>query len=685
MRDRLRGFTEPRRLSIGIAAVHLAALSAFAVAKPFLDLLTAGTLLEWNYRPIDVAVVAVGILLLPPLLLLALELMAGAFGWRTRYWLHLILVVALVYLIAAYAFRTELPDDGKRFPVFSVSLAIGLLAAATYHRFARVRSFVSVTAIAVPLFLTLFLFTSSASKVLLPTDVSPTRASVAPTPVVMVVFDEFPISSLMTRNEQIAASRYPNFAALARTSTWYRNATTVHDFTRWAVPAIVTGRYSKHPSSVVASDHRESVFKLLGRTHKLDVFEGGTRLCPANLCDQRARGTFPGRIPPLLGEAGLVYLNAVLPSRLSRELPPKRLLPVERPGHDVEEFTDSLAKRTAKPRFAFLHVLAPHAPFTHLPSGRRYIDPRGLAPEALDPEATSANRILSDLFLRRHLAQVAYTDRLLGRILVALRRNGELDRSLVVVTADHGMSFRPGVFGFGHRVAFPPTIQDILGIPLFVKAPGQRVGRIDDSYARTIDIAPTIAALLHAKLPWRVDGSALDPHRSLPAMLTINPPFRFHPSIASGRFVRLRKAQAARVAGFGTGPADPGLFRWGPRPDLDGKPSQRLAVQPRPALSVHLDNPGAFGSVDLGGEVPAMVTGSVDGRGARGVRSVAVAVNGRVAATAWTYIDRKRVRFAAFTGDRWLHPGRNEVTIVALPVARGAGARAQATTLTPPG
>ena len=63
----------------------------------------------------------------------------------------------------------------------------------------------------------------------------------ARTPVVLVIFDEFAMSSIMTERGTIDAVRYPNFGALARSSTWHRNATTVHDYTFWAVPAILTG------------------------------------------------------------------------------------------------------------------------------------------------------------------------------------------------------------------------------------------------------------------------------------------------------------------------------------------------------------------------------------------------------------------------------------------------------------
>ena len=54
----------------------------------------------------------------------------------------------------------------------------------------------------------------------------------------MVIFDELPLTSLMDEKRQIDPVRYPNFAALADDGYWFRNATTVTDYTVQAVPAI---------------------------------------------------------------------------------------------------------------------------------------------------------------------------------------------------------------------------------------------------------------------------------------------------------------------------------------------------------------------------------------------------------------------------------------------------------------
>ena len=53
-------------------------------------------------------------------------------------------------------------------------------------------------------------------------------------PIVLVVFDELPMNSLLDAKGNIDAERYPNFGALAREAYWFRNASTVAYMTAYA-------------------------------------------------------------------------------------------------------------------------------------------------------------------------------------------------------------------------------------------------------------------------------------------------------------------------------------------------------------------------------------------------------------------------------------------------------------------
>ena len=95
-------------------------------------------------------------------------------------------------------------------------------------------------------------------------------------------------------------------------------------------------------------------------------------------------------------------------------------------------------------------------------------------------------------------------DRDLGLLIRHLRRAGLFDRALIAVVADHGYAFEVGVKD--RRQVTESNIAQIAPVPFFVKAPGQRRGRIDDRLVRTVDMLPTIADLLGVRIPWPHDG-----------------------------------------------------------------------------------------------------------------------------------------------------------------------------------
>ena len=60
----------------------------------------------------------------------------------------------------------------------------------------------------------------------------------------------------------------------------------------------------------------------------------------------------------------------------------------------------------------------------------------------------------------------------------------------MIVTADHGVAFQPEI---SRRAISASTFEQIADVPLFIKAPEQHRGVIDESAARNVDIVPTIA------------------------------------------------------------------------------------------------------------------------------------------------------------------------------------------------
>ena len=100
--------------------------------------------------------------------------------------------------------------------------------------------------------------------------------------------------------------------------------------------------------------------------------------------------------------------------------------------------------------------------------------------------------------LQRELLQLQYTDRVLGAIVQRLRNYGIYQKAMVAVVADHGAAFIPGQ---SRRLLSRGNAGWILRVPLFVKLPDQRHGRIISHPVRTIDLLPTIADVLGIQHP----------------------------------------------------------------------------------------------------------------------------------------------------------------------------------------
>jgi arylsulfatase A-like enzyme len=94
-------------------------------------------------------------------------------------------------------------------------------------------------------------------------------------------------------------------------------------------------------------------------------------------------------------------------------------------------------------------------------------------------------------------AQLRYTDDFLGRLLDDLKTSGQLDNTLVVITADHG----EGLFGhgyFGHNFFLN---QDEVHVPLVIWWPGHIAPQTIDAPVGLSDLFPTILQLVDQKAP----------------------------------------------------------------------------------------------------------------------------------------------------------------------------------------
>ena len=466
-------------------------------------------------------------------------------------------------------------------------------------------------------------------------------------PVVVLVFDEFPADDLLGPDGQIDAERFPNFAELASMSTWFPNGHTVYDSTFKAVPSILDGRVPKPMTAPDVRSHKPSVFHLMDRLgYKVFKVESASAVCPPDICPG-ARTRRPGVLDRLAGGG--------------------------RPAR-FHQWVGAIRDRP-EPTFYFQHALMPHEPWLYLPSGHQSrpagndpVEGINKLPGFDDPDLSVHNHL-------RHLLQVGYTDHLVGQLLDRLRRTGQLERALIVVTADHGYSFQVGVRS--RRLLSEQNVEEIAPVPFFVKAPGQTEGQVDESLVRNIDVVATIADLLGSSVFYEQDGhSAFSSATRERREFTIRTrDFAQEVRIGVPEMERRRALWRNRWAGlFGTGLessilyGDPWAmaYRIGPHPELLGRRVSSLAVQRAPGISAVIENVALVDQVDPSDTlVPTRVTGPLRGVPFDEHRDVAVAVNGRIEAVGRSFDlwFKGREFFSVMVPEGSMRSGHNEVEV----------------------
>lgn len=681
------------------AWLQLTGLWGVAITLPLLELLgrTPEFFVARGNPPGDIVFMTLALAVGVPSGLLALELLVRRRSKSAAHSLHLALVALLATGIALPPAGALTGGSAATIPI---ALVGGVAVAALFERAAGVRSFASTLAAVPALVAVFFLAFSPASALVFRADDGGAAAqpAAAPHPLVLIVFDELPTTSLLDGTGELADTRFPGFARLASDATWYRNATTVAEKTTSALPALLSGQIAGDGDLPLSADFPRNLFTMLAPSHELEVIEPLTRLCPPRLC-RRPGTSFGGRMRSLASDLATVTLHLTLPAYLEERLAPINLAwsdfgddhPGARLGEGganaileeqdeiahFERLADAIGRPGERPPALFLHSGLPHAPWDMLPTGQRYRSRESVP--GLDGEAWGAARAPVRASLERHMLQAALADRLLLRTLATLERTGVYDDAMVIVVSDHGASFKPDT---ARREATAETLPDIAGVPLFVKEPGQSKGRIDDLSARTVDIVPTIAAAMDAAAGWRFDGAPLggpDRRSSAPVRL-----YRSGRVALTTPLMDFSRAQDRIARHQSTllrdGDATGSLYLRGPAPGLLGRRLSELRlVSPPGAYGATLDAPEAWSDVEPDAPVlPLEVTGTV--MGIPPGRPLAVALNGSIVATTATYADHDgEVRFLSLLPFDRLRAGANAVAVLArvrdsalAPLARSA-------------
>ena len=163
-----------------------------------------------------------------------------------------------------------------------------------------------------------------------------------------------------------------------------------------------------------------------------------------------------------------------------------------------------------RPLFLWFHLMEPHSPYTPPDRLRRLFPaeepPLNVPAGTIPPWVVVDGSTDAHLYAALYDAEIRSADEALGTFFDGLKQRKLWDRSIVMLTADHGEEFYDHG-GFEHNRTL---YEEMLHVPLIVKAPGLQAGRLDEQLEE-VDILPTLVARAGGHVPTGLSGADVWP------------------------------------------------------------------------------------------------------------------------------------------------------------------------------
>ncbi len=521
----------------------LASLWTMAVAQPlFTGVFKDGSFaVEHHLSQPEFISIVLSIAWVPPFIALIALFITNHLSPKLARFLYALSIAVLIALLVLLGLKHWYAIGFM--PKLALAFTVGVVASILVNRYNPLKDFLGFLAPAILFFPALALWHALATKspeiivqeapssAVAEEDSPETTKPIKSPPVVMIIFDEFPIRSLLTTDGDINATRYPNFARLAQQSHWFKNTVSVHNSTGEAVPAILTGNYppkiDKDQCLVrpVGTAHFENtLFSALDSYYDFFIRESFIELSSNSNLTTTPESAPSRNYLNMAREFARTYVFYILTGNPEVDFEYYKLRlqrnggaladEVHTHGNDVamfEALNTTLNANKPSNTFYFIHPLLPHYKWDFYPSGKHYgswpvIDRTVPACQENNSNPFCQSSIRFALLQQRHQLQVGYTDYLLGTVLDKLETEQMLDDALIVVTADHGVSIGENK---PLREASESNLEDIMLVPLFIKTPQQKKAVIHRNVAQSIDILPSIADVLNVNLTNNTDGTSL--------------------------------------------------------------------------------------------------------------------------------------------------------------------------------
>ena len=156
---------------------------------------------------------------------------------------------------------------------------------------------------------------------------------------------------------------------------------------------------------------------------------------------------------------------------------------VQRPANEViDTALEWMGQQRSTPFFLWVHLYDPHAPYE--------------APEPYKSRYPGSP----------YLAEIAFTDNQIGRLIEALEMSGKRDETFIIVVADHGESL--GDHGEIQHGFF--IYEGATHVPLIISTPFEEIAGVRATeVVSLIDVMPTILDMSGLEIPEAVQGQSL--------------------------------------------------------------------------------------------------------------------------------------------------------------------------------
>ncbi len=173
-----------------------------------------------------------------------------------------------------------------------------------------------------------------------------------------------------------------------------------------------------------------------------------------------------------------------------------------------------LKKGHSRPFFLFLHTYQVHAPYDPPPAYDIYSDKNYSGIVEVSGNSNDYYKEIKPLMtledyhyvIDKYDGEIYYTDYYLGKLFNELKELTLYDDSIIILTSDHGENFLDHpAYHIDHKELY----DEIVKVPLIIKAPMFPANQIITTQVESIDIMPTVLEKLGILLPNWTDGKSV--------------------------------------------------------------------------------------------------------------------------------------------------------------------------------